>query len=354
MKKICFIDRDGTLLMEPPKTEQINSLEEMVFIPNVISSLKNLSENGWEFVMVTNQDRLGTSSNPRGNYEMINQKLFEVLASEDITFFAVFEDNSFAKNPSKNRKPATGIVDQFLRINDIDYERSFVVGDRDSDMKFAENIGVKGFLLGQWNWKDIADEIINAPRKASLKRTTKETDIQIDLNLDGSGKIDISTGLNFFDHMLDQVGKHAGLDLIIQCNGDLEVDEHHTIEDTALLLGEAYQKALGDKRGIERYASEKIIVLDESKCEIALDISGRPYLIFEADFTREYVGDFPTELLEEFFYSFAQKAGLTLNIKLTGKNNHHLVEVAFKGLARALREAVRKTSNSIPSTKGTL
>lgn len=354
MKKICFVDRDGTLLVEPPETEQINSLEEMLFLPNTISSLKRLIENGWELVIVTNQDGLGTPSNSRENYEQINQKLFEILESEGVQFLEVFEDDSFVDNPFNARKPNTGMVDKFLRKNTIDYEKSFMVGDRESDIEFAKNVGVRGFLLGEWTWKDIADEIINAPRKVSLKRKTKETDIQIDLNLDGSGKTKISTGLNFFDHMLDQIGKHAGFDLNLICKGDLEVDEHHTIEDTALLLGEALKKALGDKRGIERYASERIIVMDESKCEIALDISGRPYLVFESDFDREYVGDFPTELLEHFFYSFAQKSGMTLNIKLEGENNHHLIEVAFKGLARALREAVKKTSTSIPSTKGTL
>lgn len=354
MKKICFVDRDGTLLVEPPKTQQINSLAEMVFLPNVISSLKRLSDNGWELVMVTNQDGLGTPSNPRENYEAINHKLFEILKSEGVEFLAVFEDESFASSPSNNRKPSTGMVDAFLRKNDIDYQKSFMVGDRLTDIEFADNLEIKSFLLPNWTWQNISDEMINAPRRISLKRETKETQIEVNLNLDGSGTTNIKTGLNFFDHMLDQIGKHAGFDLEINCQGDLEIDEHHTIEDTALLLGEALQVALGDKRGIERYASEKIVVMDESKCEVALDISGRPYLVFEADLTREYVGDFPTELLEHFFYSLVQKSGMTLNIKLTGNNDHHLIEVAFKGLARALRAAVKKTSTAIPSTKGTL
>ncbi len=354
MKKIAFVDRDGTLLVEPPETQQINSLEEMMFLPDTISSLRQLGENGWEFVMVTNQDGLGTSDNPRENYDRVNAKLFDILLSEEIEFLSVFEDDSLAANPSNNRKPNTGLVDRFLRENNIDASKSFMVGDRKSDIEFAENIGVRGFLLGEWAWKDIADEMINAPRRVSLSRSTKETEIQLELNLDGSGKTKIKTGLRFFDHMLDQIGKHAGFDLSIQCKGDLYVDEHHTIEDTALLLGEALEKALGDKRGVERYASERIIVMDESKCDIALDLSGRPYLVFEANLVREYVGDFPTELLEHFFYSLAQKSGMTLNIKLSGDNNHHLIEVAFKGFARALREAVRRTSNAIPSTKGIL
>ncbi|CAG0910093.1 unnamed protein product [Cyprideis torosa] len=229
-----------------------------------------------------------------------------------------------------------------------------MVGDRETDIDFAKNINVRGFLLGEWKWSDIADEMIKAPRKIRLKRETKETQIEIALNLDGKGKTKIKTGLNFFDHMLDQIGKHAGFDLEIKCDGDLEIDEHHTIEDTALLLGECFAQALGDKRGIERYACEKIVVMDESKCEIGLDISGRPYLVFEAEFDREYVGDMPTELVEHFFYSFVQKSEITLNMKLEGDNNHHLIEVAFKGFARALRSAVERTSTEIVSTKGVL
>ncbi len=354
MKKICFADRDGTLLLEPPISKQINSLAEMVFLPNVISSLKRLTENGWELVMITNQDGLGTTSNPRENYDQINRKLIDILASENIQFLSIFEDDSFADNPSRSRKPETGMVDEFLKENNIDFQNSFVVGDRASDIEFAENIGVKGFLLGEWDWSKLTSETINKPRQSELNRTTNETKINIKLNLDGSGSTNIKTGLNFFDHMLDQLGKHSGIDLDIQCKGDLHIDEHHTIEDTALLLGEVFNNAIGDKRGIERYAHEKIIAMDESKCEIAIDISGRPYLVFDADFKREYVGDFPTELVEHFFFSFTQKANITMNIKLTGKNQHHLIEVAFKGLARTLKEAVKRNSNTIPSTKGSL
>jgi len=354
MKRICFTDRDGTLLIEPSITKQINGLDEMAFLPNVISSLKRLTENGWELVMITNQDGLGNASNPRENYDQINRKLLEIFASENIIFLSIYDDNSFADNPSENRKPATGMVDKFLKENNIDFDNSFVVGDRESDIEFAENIGVRGFLLGEWNWSELTKEVIDKPRKSELSRTTNETKINMKLNLDGSGSTNIKTGLNFFDHMLEQLGKHAGFDLDIQCVGDLQIDEHHTIEDTALLLGEVFNNAIGDKRGIERYAHEKIIIMDESKCEIALDISGRPYLVFDADFKREYVGDFPTELLEHFFFSFSQKANIALNIKLTGKNHHHLIEVAFKGLARALKDAVKRSSTSIPSTKGSL
>lgn len=358
MDKICFVDRDGTLLVEPAETHQINGLEQMDYIPGVISSLKRLVENGWKVVMVTNQDRLGTPANPRDNYDAINAKLFQVLASEGVTFSEVFEDDSPADNPGPARKPATGMVDAYLRTNQIDFDKSFMVGDRETDIQFAENIGVRGFLLtnggGVWTWPAIADEMISQPRRAKVSRKTKETAIEIELNLDGAGKTDIRTGVNFFDHMLDQIGKHGGFDLKVHCDGDLEIDEHHTIEDTGLALGEAFLKALGDKRGIERYAWERIVVMDEGKAEVSLDISGRPWLVFEAQFTREYVGDFPTEMLKHFFHSFADASRMTLNIKLEGENNHHIVEVAFKGLARTLRDAVRRTSTAIPSTKGTL
>ena len=354
MKKICFIDRDGTILIEPENTEQINGLEQLKFLPNVISSLKKLSENGWFFVMVTNQDGLGTLENPLQNYELINQKLLEILSSEGIEFLEIFSDDSYAKAPSNNRKPNTGMVDEFLRKNSINYEKSFMVGDRKSDIDFAKNIGIKGFLLGKINWKEIADEVINSPRKITLKRVTKETNIAISLNLDGTGQTNISTGLNFFDHMLEQIGKHANFDLDISCKGDLQVDEHHTVEDVALLFGEALKKALDDKRGITRFSSEKIIIMDESKSEIALDLAGRPFLVFSANFTREYVGDFPTELLQHFFNSFTQKSDTTLHMEITGENNHHMIEVAFKSFGKILGEAVKKNSNSIPSTKGVL
>ncbi len=354
MKKIIFVDRDGTILVEPPKTQQINGLNDMVFLPNVISSLKRITENGWEVVMVTNQDGLGTASNPRENYDLVNQKLFEILNSEGIEFLAVFEDGSFAKNPSLGRKPSIGMVDNFLRENQIDFTRSFMVGDRKSDMQFAQNIGVRGFLLEDWDWIFLTEEVINQPRKAVINRKTKETEIVIDLNLDGSGQTKIDTGLKFFDHMLDQLGKHGNFDLMVQCQGDLEIDEHHTIEDTALVLGETFRKALDDKRGIERYASEKIIIMDEAKVEVAIDISGRPFLQFDEKFSREYVGDFPTEMFQHFLRSFCEQAGITLYMKFSGENTHHLIEVAFKGLARTLREVVKKTSFSISSTKGIL
>lgn len=354
MKKIVFVDRDGTLLIEPPETQQINGLAQMEFVPETISALKRLAEAGYEFVMVTNQDGLGTPANPRDNYDLINQKLFEILGSEGVTFLAVFADTSTPDNPSPARKPETGLVDQFIKETAIDFENSLMIGDRETDMQFAENIGVRGFLLGDRGWAGIAEEIIKAPRRASISRKTKETDIVLSLNIDGSGKTEVDTGLKFYDHMLEQLGRHGSFDLDISCKGDLEIDEHHTIEDVAIALGDAFRKALGDKRGIERYASEKIIVMDEARCEIAIDLSGRAYLVFSGECTREYVGDFPTEMLKHVFYSLTQQIGMSVHISLSGQNTHHMLEVAFKGLSRTLKDAVVRTSTGIPSTKGIL
>ncbi len=354
MKKILFVGRDGTLLVGPPHNSYINGLEQMRLVPGIISALKRLTIAGWSPVMVTNQVSLGTSRNPRQNYDLINKKLFEVLSSEGIQFLAVYEDVSTEGDPSPSRKPSAGMLDEFLKKQSIDLANSVMIGDRATDMAFARNIGVRGFLLGDDDWATIADEILNAPRKATISRKTRETDITVSINLDGTGSTRIDTGLKFFDHMLEQLGKHGRFDLNIRCNGDLEIDEHHTVEDVAIALGDAIKQALSDKFGIERYASERIIVMDESRCNIALDLSGRAYLVFDADLTREYVGDFPTEMLEHFFYSLAQQVGMSLHVSLSGKNHHHIIEVAFKGLSKALKSAILRTSTDLPSTKGVL
>ena len=354
MKKVLFVDRDGTLLVEPTESAHIIGLEQMQFVPGTISALKRLTDAGWLPVMVTNQDGLGTLANPRENYDLVNRKLFETLASEGIQFLAVYEDASTKENPSPSRKPATGMVDAFLKQTPIDHSHSIMVGDRETDMTFAKNIGIRGYLLGKDSWREITDELLNSSRKATINRKTCETDIAVSINLDGNGKTEINTGLKFFDHMLEQLGKHGNFDLEIRCDGDLEIDEHHTIEDVAIGLGDAFKKALGDKFGIERYASDKTIVMDEAKCDIALDLSGRAFLIYNANLTREYIGDFPTEMLEHFFYSLAQQIGMSLHISLSGKNHHHIVEVAFKGLSKALKSAVLRVGTDIPSTKGVL
>ncbi len=355
MKKILFVDRDGTLIVEPPDTFQIDTIAEISLIPGVISALKRFVQSGYEIVVVTNQDGLGTEANPRENYEAINRFLFDnIFASEGIDIAAVFECPHFPDDDCACRKPNSGILKDFLQREKVDLAHSLMVGDRESDREFANNICVQGFLLADHSWEQIADAVLQQPRIATIERKTKETEIAITLNLDGSGRYRIDTGLKFFDHMLEQLAKHGGFDLDLTCRGDLEIDEHHTIEDVALALGKCFKKALGDKRGIERYSWERILPMDEAKAEIAMDFSGRPFLVFQAEFHREYVGDFPTELLEHFYQSFCEKAGLNLHMTLSGSNTHHLIEASFKGFARCLKDAVRQSGSSLPSTKGVL
>lgn len=381
-KKILFIDRDGTLIQEPPVTFQVNNLEELVFLPHVISSLKKFSDSGYQLVIVTNQDGLGTDANPRENYEKINAKMLEIFAGEGVEFLEILECPHLPKENCACRKPKLGMVKNFLQKNDIDYENSYVIGDRQTDIEFAENIGITGILLdppvkgearragglndsdshppqpplsgGSKTWKTITKKILESPRVAIIERETKETKIFVKWNLDGDAEYQVDTGLKFFDHMLEQLGKHGNFDLTIKCQGDLEIDEHHTIEDTALALGTAFKKALGDKRGIIRYAHEKILPMDEALCQCAIDISGRPDCIFTGEFTREYVGDFPTEMLSHFYKSFCDASGLNMNMKIEGKNTHHMVEISFKAFARCLREAVKTEGNAVSSTKGVL
>jgi len=359
MKKILFIDRDGTLIEEPPVTFQVNSLEEMVFLPGVISSLKKFTDAGYELIVITNQDALGTPANPRENYEKVNQKFLEIFRGEGVEFSEFFECIHTPEENCECRKPKTGMVDLYLLKNRelIDFENSYVIGDRKTDITFAKNIGVTGVLISPENsWNCIAHEILQKPRAATMSRKTKETEISVRIDLDGSGKYSVDTGLKFFDHMLEQIGKHGNFDLDILCKGDLEIDEHHTIEDVALTLGSVFQKALGDKRGITRYANtiEKILPMDESLATIALDISNRPECVFSGKFSREYVGDFPTEMLKHFYQSFCLTAGINMNMKLEGENTHHMVEISFKAFARALKEAVKIEGTGVVSTKGVL
>lgn len=369
-QKILFLDRDGTLIFEPPVHFQVNGLENMFLPKHLLSSLKKLTEAGFLLVLVTNQDGLDTPSNPRENYENINKKLFHILETEEIYFSEIFECPHFEEDNCACRKPKTGMLDEYLLKNrgNIDFENSYMVGDSPRDMQLAKNIGVKGLKIDfsakageKFSWKEITQTILENPRRAKIERKTKETEIFVDLNLDGSGHYTIDTGLKFFDHMLEQLGKHGNFDLNVVCKGDLEIDEHHTIEDVALALGTAFKKALGDKRGICRYAHaseegsiEKVLPMDEALATVALDISSRPHLEFSADFSREYVGDFPTEMLEHFYKSFCDASGMNFNIKLEGKNTHHLVEISFKAFARCLRAGVKKEGTGIVSTKGVL
>ena len=354
MQKVLFVDRDGALLVRPSDGSAIKCLEQLVFVPGTISALKRLANAGWTPVMLNARGALETPADPSKTFDLVNRKLFEILASEGIDFLAIYEDNSTVFDLATVGKPTMGNVNDFLRQNSIDLSTSVMIGDGEADMNFATENGIPKYLLDDSDWPAVADEIVNAPRKATVTRKTSETDITISINLDGRGKTSVNTGLRFFDHMLEQLGKHGNFDINIDCNGDLDIDEHHTIEDVAIALGDGFKLALGDKFGIERYASDKIIVMDEAKCEVALDLSGRAFLVYDANLTREYVGDFPTEMLEHFLYSFSQQIGMSLHLSLSGKNHHHIIEVAFKGLSKALKTAVLRTSNGIPSTKGVL
>lgn len=355
MQKTLFIDRDGTLIIEPPETFQVNSLEEMTFLPGVISALKKFTKAGYRLIIVTNQDALGTEKNPRENYEKINQKFLEIFAGEGITFDHIFECPHTPEDKCDCRKPNPKILGNFLEENQINYQNSYMIGDRESDIEFAKNINIKSEKISPENsWKKITEKILYPKRLTEIVRKTKETDIKISWNLDGNGNAKINTGLKFFDHMLENFAKHGNFDLEVFCQGDLEVDEHHTIEDIALAMGQCLKESLGQKVGITRYAHEKIIPMDESIATTAIDLSGRPYFVFQGTFQREYVGDFPTEMFAHFFRSFCETAGLNLHLKLEGKNTHHLIEVSFKSLARCLKEAVKREGFSMPSTKGIL
>jgi imidazoleglycerol-phosphate dehydratase/histidinol-phosphatase len=351
MKKFLFIDRDGTIIVEPQDTFQVNSLEQLEFIDFVILALKKFQDEGYEIIVVSNQDGLGTVANSLENYNLINSKILQVLQSQGIKISDWLTCPHYKSQDCKCRKPLVGMVDKY--ILEIDLEKSLMIGDRDSDVEFAKNLGIRGFKISKdFSWLNILDEALS--RKALINRKTKETDIKVLLNLDGNSKYEINTGLKFLDHMLEQVARHSNFNLEVFCQGDLEIDEHHTIEDIAIALGEAYRKALGDKKGIERFACEKIVPLDEALSFVALDISGRPFCDFKAEFNREYVGDLPCEMISHFFQSFAIAAMVTLHIKIEGQNTHHKVESCFKAFAKALSKASKISSNGVVSTKGVL
>lgn len=369
MDKILFIDRDGTLIREPAD-EQIDSLEKLEFLPGVFRNLYFIQRLlDYRLVMVSNQDGLGTEAYPREAFEKVQSKMMSALQNEGIVFEEILIDESTAAYPSPSRKPATGMVKYFLDRNDWDRNKSFVIGDRLSDIELAINMGVRGILMSKQNvkdslketasltdagWDDIFGFLRNVDKSAVISRKTKETDILGKLLLYGSGQAQISTGLGFFDHMLEQLPRHGGLDLSLEVDGDLEVDEHHTIEDTGLALGEAFAAALSNAKGIQRYGF--VLPMDESKAEVVLDFGGRAELVWEADFRREKVGDVPTEMFRHFFKSFAQAAKCNLHIRCIGDNEHHKIEAIFKGLARAIRMAVRQDQLdvSLPTTKGVL
>ena len=365
MKKVLFIDRDGTIIIEPTTDQQVDSLEKLEFLPGAISNLRKIVETlNYELVMVTNQDGLGTDSFPEDTFWPAHNKMLKTLENEGVVFDDICIDRTFEKDKAPTRKPETGLLTKYLEGN-YDLANSYVLGDRVSDIKLAENLGAKAIYISKennskaslstLNWDDIYQFLRLPDRKATVQRTTKETDILVELNLDGSGKCQNETGLGFFDHMLDQLGKHSGADLNVRVKGDLHIDEHHTIEDTALALGEAYLKALGDKKGINRYGF--LLPMDEALAQVAIDFSGRPWLVWEAEFKREMVGDMPTEMFMHFFKSFSDTSKCNLNVKVEGDNEHHKIEAIFKAFAKAIKMAVTRNEHELdklPSTKGTL
>lgn len=363
MKKVLFIDRDGTLVIEPPIDQQIDSLEKLEFYPGVFQSLSAIvKELDYELVMVSNQDGLGTKSFPEENFWPAHNKILQAFKNEGVVFSEILIDRSFPEENLPTRKPNTGMLTQYIKGN-YDLPNSYVIGDRITDVQLAKNLGCQAIYLGKDkneeavlstpHWSDIYSLLSNQPRLANVVRSTSETHIRVTLNLDGSGRSAISTGLGFFDHMLAQIAKHGNMDLDIQVRGDLHIDEHHTIEDVAITLGETFSKALGTKKAIERYGF--LLPMDDCLAQIAIDFGGRPWLVWDAEFTREKIGDMPTEMFKHFFKSFSDAAKCNLNIKADGENEHHKIESIFKAFARAIKMAVAKTNNySIPSTKGIL
>ena len=353
MTRILFIDRDGVLI-EEPADEQVDSFEKFRLVTGVIPALLRLRDAGFEFVMVTNQNGLGTAAFPREHFEGPHRLLLQILSSQGIHFREILIDESLPEENKPTRKPGIGLVMHYLRDRSIDLSASAMVGDRETDMLFAKNLGVRGFKLSAKDdsWTAIAHALVDAPRTADVERATKETRIKVSIDLDRVRDPKVRTGLGFFDHMLEQLGKHGGFALEVSCEGDLQIDEHHTVEDTALALGMALKQALGDKRGIGRYGFT--LPMDETLASAALDFSGRPYFVFEGAFPRENVGGLPSELVPHFFRSLCETAGLNLHLEVHGDNTHHMIEACFKSVARALRQAIRREGVELPSTKGTL
>lgn len=386
MKRVLFIDRDGTILKEP-EDEQIDSLAKMEFLPYAISGLKKVQDLGYHLVMVSNQDGLGTPSFPESDFNVVQDKMLRILEGEGIHFEEVFIDHHFPSDQHPNRKPGIGMLMEFIDSG-IDLSSSWVIGDRFTDVLLAKNLecgalwlldsslkvhdyqeteNLEGKKLStpeipfieMESWNHIVDLLITMnhekpnPRKSILQRNTQETQISLELNLDGSGKYEIDTGIKFYDHMLEQLSRHSGVDIRLKVLGDLEIDEHHTIEDSAIALGQGFREAMGNKMGMERYGF--VLPMDEALVTCALDFSGRSYFIFKGKFDREYVGDFPTEMLEHWMKSFSEHAGLNLNLEIVeGSNTHHKVEASFKALARSIKQAIKINGKELPSTKGIL
>jgi len=352
--KVLFVDRDGTLI-EEPSDEQVDSLEKIRFLPGVFAALTELQAAGFRLAMVTNQDGLGTDSFPTEHYELPQRFILDAFASQGITFDAIFICPHKKSDGCDCRKPSTKLVDQWVREKGVDLRQSAMIGDRQTDLDFANNLGIRGLKVlarGEtaYSWPAIVKEL--TARRATAHRKTRETDILVKVDLDTEGPISAKTGIGFFDHMLEQLAKHGGFSLQLECVGDLHIDEHHTIEDCAIALGEALKTALGDKRGLHRYGF--LLPMDEARAQIAIDLSGRAFSVFEGRFGREQVGTMPTELVPHFFRSLADSVGAAIHVSVVGDNTHHMIEACFKGVGRALREALRREGHDLPSTKGTL
>jgi imidazoleglycerol-phosphate dehydratase/histidinol-phosphatase len=351
---IVFVDRDGTLIEEPADL-QVDSLEKLRFMPGVFKALAQLGRRGYRIAMVTNQDGLGTASFPQAQFEAAQEFMLEVFRSQGIEFDAIFVCPHFKTDNCACRKPRTQLVESYVKDRNMDVAASAMIGDRDTDLEFARNLGIRGLKVRragtpEETWPAIVREL--TARRASHERRTKETQIEVAVDLDATDPIQISTGIGFFDHMLEQIAKHGGFSLQLSCKGDLQIDEHHTVEDCALALGESLRKALGSKVGIARYGF--LLPMDESQARVAIDLSGRAYAVFEGKFGREQVGGLPTELVPHFFRSLADSLGAAVHVSVTGENSHHMVEACFKGVGRALRQAFRREGEDLPSTKGVL
>ncbi|MCF6226138.1 MAG: bifunctional histidinol-phosphatase/imidazoleglycerol-phosphate dehydratase HisB [Xanthomonadales bacterium] len=356
-RRILFIDRDGTLITEPAD-KQIDSLEKLELFDGVIPALLQLQQAGYELVIVSNQDGMGTDAYPQQDFDIPHQKMHNLFRSQGITFAAEHIDPHFEHENSPNRKPGIGMLLDYLKSGDLDLNDSWVIGDRQTDLQLAENMGIDGLLIGDGsdsnslNWANICHLLINKPRQAETRRNTNETEIEVKVDLDASGGSKINTGIGFFDHMLDQLASHGDFQLQLHCRGDLEIDEHHTVEDCALALGQTLNQALSDRRGIGRYGFS--LPMDESLAEVSIDLSGRPAIVFKAAFPRDQVGEFSTEMIKHFFASLSQSLGAAIHIKVSGENTHHMIEAIFKGVGRALRPALAKQGFEMPSTKGIL
>ncbi len=356
MRKVLFLDRDGTLVVEPDD-KQVDAIPKVRLMPNVIPALLRARAAGFEFVIVSNQDGMGTPSFPLQDFESTQDYIRNLFLSQGIHFSEEFYCAHFADDGCSCRKPRAGLLAEFLATNDLDRSRSAVIGDRDTDLELAANLGLRGFKVAasgsaDESWCEIVHRLLDDPRRACVVRRTRETSIKVRVDLDKEADADVHTGIGFFDHMLEQLGKHGGFALQVRCDGDLEVDEHHTVEDVALTLGEALRQALGSKLGIHRYGF--VLPMDEAQARIAIDLGGRPYAVFRGTFPRESVGGLPTELVPHFFRSLAEKLGAAIHIDVNGENAHHMVEASFKGVARGLRQACRREGETLPTTKGIL